>query len=161
MRRARSPELEERVLHDMQLALQCLRLANRKNITRKGYAWLRKRVYNGDERLDKPIREEVVRGQLAAIDEVGPADLPPSHAVVRITLETMCMRHHALTEQQAWRMIGIPRKRGKKILWGDQSCITWPEWCLLWDAGVGPAHHSTKPRRWSPRKDFQRIPIGG
>jgi len=153
MRRHRSPELQARVEHDLQLALQLLRIANREGVTRRGFATLRKKVWSGDRRLDKPIARDVIRGQLAAIDDVRPEDLPPTQIMVRLMLETAAMRHHGLTEPKTWEMLGISPTRGRNILWGEFSNITWPEWCMLWDAGVGPSQHSPKPVRWNARKD--------
>lgn len=145
----------ERAIRNMGRALLLLREAQRHDIAGRGYAELRRKIADG--RIDaKPVPRQIIEDQYAVISAVRRSGMPAPRELVRVMLETACFRWGAVPERVAWRIIGMTAHRGNNIVHRG-SPITWPEWCILWDASLGPAHHiSSIPRHvqkgaiWEP-----------
>jgi hypothetical protein len=131
----------KRALRDMGRALLLLREAQRQDVSGRAYSEMRRKIADGRLKV-QPVNTAFVERQFDVVTMIRRTDMPANRELVRILLETVCARFGGIPESKAWTMIGVTPHRGNNIL--HRGCpITWPEWCMLWDAGPGPAHHVT------------------
>jgi len=98
---------------------------------------LRGRIACGTVQL--PIIDlRIVTASIDAMDRVCPAQPAPT-PLVRLTLESAAMGMGGVAQAKVWQALGVCPYRGLRLLHSRRIEPTWPEWCMLWDASVGPA----------------------
>lgn len=157
MNRDRHAATLPRIEQDVRRAIGLIRKVRLENLKTNTVAKLRRDLAAGRVRIG--IKSDVVTAQIKAANNMQIHDMPAPAMTVRILIETVAQRWNGITLPEAWGLLGIPDSRGARFAKGADE-ITWPEWCMLWDASIGPADHTArKPPR--PLTSPPKNPLAG
>ena len=111
-------------------------VARSKNAAPSAIGGYRRAAVRGEYDKGAFLPAALVQKRLRSILAVTVDDMPPDPHLVRVLLETLCIKRGAVPHTKAWAVIGIPAGTGKDML-ADPRGLRWPVWFTLRNGALG------------------------